>query len=205
MATKTTTFSPRGRAFARTIAAARRRQPRLPRPGPFGVWAEDDGKSCWLPAPCGGYMTLKLSPDTFPTKNYMAAVQVIEPGGTLPDHGHGAQDEFLFVYRGRGTVFIDGAPHPIGPGSLVYVGKHRKHGFVNSGRTPMKIFFLCVPSAGVEHLMRAVGQRRQPGAKPPRRFPHPANTARILDRYAYSHPRQMVAGGTGEKYPGREP
>jgi quercetin dioxygenase-like cupin family protein len=150
-------------------------------------------------------MTLKLSPDSFPTRKYMAAIQVIEPGGTLPDHGHGAQDEFLFVYAGRGTVYVDGEPHPIGPGSLVYVGKHRKHGFINSGRTPMKIFFLCVPSAGVEHLMRAVGKRRQPGTRAPKRFPHAADTARILDRYVYSHPHQMVAGGTGEKYPGREP
>ncbi|MSP51185.1 MAG: cupin domain-containing protein [Alphaproteobacteria bacterium] len=202
---KPATFSPAGNAVARKIELRRRRQKNLPSPGAFGIWSEDDGESFWLPEPCGGHMTLKMSPDTFPSKKYMAAVQIIAPGGTLPDHGHGAQDEFLFVYDGRGRVFVDGVSHPLRPGSLVYVGKHRKHGFINDGNKPLKIFFLCVPSAGVEHMMRAVGKRRRRGSRPPIDFDHPDEKRfmPILERYTYSRPDQMVAGGTGKKYPGR--
>ena len=203
---KTKTFSRSAMRMVEKVAKLRRGRRGLAKPGSFGVWHEDDGESYWLPEPCFGHMTVKMSPDTFPTKDYMAAVQIIDEGGTLPDHGHGAQDEFLFVWQGEGKVFIDGVPHPVKPGSLVYVGRHRKHGFVNTGNGPMKIFFLCAPSAGVEHMMRAVGKpRKRPGERRPKPWDHPDESSfePILDKYVYSLPEQMVAEGTDEKYPGR--
>ena len=151
-------------------------------------------------------MTLKMTPDAFPANHYTAAVQVIEEGGVLRDHGHRKQDEFLFVFEGCGTVYIDGVAHEIEPGSLVFVGRYRNHGFVNQGPGPMKIFFITVPPAGVEDVVRLIGRPRAPAEPPPEPFerPHDPDTVRQLDlladRTGIAHPDDMPAGGTGHDH-----
>ena len=156
----------------------------------------------------GGYITLKMTPDMFPTNLYMAAVQVIEEGGVLRDHGHRKQDEFLFIFEGHGTVFIDGVAHPVEPGSLVFVGRYRNHGFVNEGKGPMKIFFITVPAAGVEDVVRLIGRPREPGATEVAPFDRPDDPAihQRLDQLAevtgIASPDEMPPGGNRPSSPG---
>ena len=188
------------------VAEVRAQYPGLPEPGPYGVWGLEDGESYWLPQPSGGHMTLKMTPDTFPANHYMAAVQVVEEGGVLRDHGHAKQDEFLFVFEGTGTVYIDGIAQKVAPGSLVFVGRYRNHGFVNEGCGPMKIFFITVPAAGVEDVVRLIGRLRVPQEAPPEPFDGPGGreVGRQLDLLAeasgIAHPDEMPPGGTGHRH-----
>ena len=87
-----------------------------PEPGACGVWGPDDGESYWLPQPSGGYMTIKVAPDTFGANLYMAAVQVIDEGGVLTEHSHTQNDEMLFVWEGEGSAYVDGVRHRVEPG-----------------------------------------------------------------------------------------
>ena len=188
------------------VADIRAQHPALTEPGPYGVWGPEDGESYWLPQPSGGHMTLKMTPDAFPANRYMAAIQVIEEGGVLRDHGHREQDEFLFVFEGRGTVYIDGVAHGVEPGSLVFVGRYRNHGFVNDGPGPMKIFFMTVPAAGVEDVVRLIGRPRAPDEPAPEPFERPddPDIGRQLDLLAdvcgIAHPDEMPPGGTGHHH-----
>ena len=189
-----------------SVTAVRARHADLPEPGPYGVWGPEDGESYWLPQPSGGYMTLKITPDSFPANLYMAAVQVIEEGGVLRDHGHRKQDEFLFVFEGHGTVYIDSVAHKIEPGSLVFVGRYRNHGFVNEGAGPMKIFFLTLPAAGVEDVVRLIGRPREANQKPPPPFDRPQDAAvnerleRLAEATGIASPEEMPPGGTGHHH-----
>ena len=145
-----------------------------PEPGACGVWGPDDGESYWLPQPSGGYMTIKVAPDTFGANLYMAAVQVIDEGGVLTEHNHTQNDEMLFVWEGEGSAYVDGVRHRVEPGSLVFVGRHRKHLFVNEGKGPLKLFFMITPG-GLETLIRSVGRPREAGEAAPARFERAAD------------------------------
>ncbi len=191
---------------AESVADIRAQLSDLPEPGPYGVWGPEDGESYWLPQPSGGYMTLKMTPDTFPANLYMAAVQVIEEGGVLRDHGHRKQDEFLFVFEGHGTVFIDSVAHPIEPGSLVFVGRYRNHGFVNEGKGPMKIFFITVPAAGVEDVVRLIGRPRNRDENETAPFERPDDPElnlrleSLAEATGIASPDEMPPGGTGHHH-----
>ncbi len=49
--------------------------------------------------------------------------------GTLLPHRHGAA-EIYFGLTGSGTVTIEGTPHPIGPGTALFIPGEALHGTV---------------------------------------------------------------------------
>ena len=63
----------------------------LPEQGPSGVWHEEDGESWWQPEPANGHVTLKVTPDTFPSNLFSVGLQYIDPGCALREHGAEAQ------------------------------------------------------------------------------------------------------------------
>ena len=167
-----------------------------PAQGPVGIWGPEDGESYWQPEPAHGYITLKITPETFPTNLLAAGLQVVEPGCAIRQHGHHKNEELLFVWQGRGTVYLDGAPHPVEPGSLVYVGRYVKHGFVNDGEDPLKLLWVMMPP-GLETVVREAGAPRLAGCPRPERFGRPDNMGEILDRGGFAKPEDLVPEGIG--------
>jgi mannose-6-phosphate isomerase-like protein (cupin superfamily) len=53
---------------------------------------------------------------------------VLEAGADDPQTPHD-EDEVYYVISGRATVRVDGRDSPIGPGSVVFVGKRVEHRF----------------------------------------------------------------------------
>jgi mannose-6-phosphate isomerase-like protein (cupin superfamily) len=53
---------------------------------------------------------------------------VLEAGGEDPQWPH-AEDEVYYVIAGRATVRVGDEQRPVGPGSVVFVGKHVEHRF----------------------------------------------------------------------------
>jgi mannose-6-phosphate isomerase-like protein (cupin superfamily) len=53
---------------------------------------------------------------------------VLEAGADDPQTPHD-EDEVYYVISGRATVLVDGRDSPIGPGSVVFVGKRVEHRF----------------------------------------------------------------------------
>lgn len=54
----------------------------------------------------------------------------LEPGSTRYAHRHPHSEEVVYVRAGRGTAFVDGTPHRIGPGDVVHVEAGAPHGTI---------------------------------------------------------------------------
>ena len=171
-------------------------QPGRPDQGPCGVWHEEDGESWWQPEPANGHVTLKITPDTFPSNLFSVGLQYVDPGCALRDHGHRCNDEILFVWEGEGTAYLDGVAHKVGPGSLIYVGRYVKHGFVNDGPGQLKLMWVISPP-GLEGVIRGMGAPREAGAGHPGPFPRPDNIREILDAGNFARPEHLAASGSG--------
>lgn len=179
------------------IESNNKRSTELPDQGPCGVWAEHEGETHWQPDPAHGHVTLKITPDTFPSNLMTVGFQYIDEGGALRDHGHRASDELLFVWGGHGTAYLDGVPHKVEPGTLIYVGRFVKHGFVNEGKGQLKLMWVITPP-GLEHAIRGMGREKQPGENGrPGTFERPPNIRDILDRAGFARPDTLVPGGSG--------
>ena len=170
--------------------------PDLPEQGPCGVWHEEDGDSWWQPEPANGHVTLKVTPDMFPSNLFSVGLQYIDPGCALRDHGHQSNDEILFVWEGEGTAYVNGEAHKVKPGSMIYVGRYVKHGFVNDGPGQLKLMWVITPP-GLEGVIRGMGQQRKPGEDRPGSFDRPPNIRDILEAGKFARPEQLIPEGSG--------
>jgi len=65
----------------------------------------------------------------------------IQPGGHTPVHAHRGEHE-VFILEGDSAVVKDGKEVPVKPGTAVYVLPEEMHGFINKGKTVMRM--LCL-------------------------------------------------------------
>jgi len=66
---------------------------------------------------------------------------VLEPGATDPQDPH-QQDEVYVVLEGRGAINVAGQDRPVGPGSVVFVGRTVPHRFHDiAERLSVLVFF----------------------------------------------------------------
>ncbi len=134
-----------------------------------------EGESYWQPEPANGYAEVRVSRRDDPSiDRFSSGIQVIAPGGRVREHQHGANEELLFFFEGRGRAVIDGVEHPIRP----YVGPWRKHTFINDGDIDLKMFWVLVPG-GLEDFFQAIGRPRTPGEPAPAPFARPEDVGRI--------------------------
>ncbi|MEO1130883.1 MAG: cupin domain-containing protein [Planctomycetota bacterium] len=73
---------------------------------------------------------------------------VLEPGASIGEHLHADDEEIYFVVEGSGTMILDGAQRPIGPGDVSLVKRGHTHGIVNSQDGPMRLIVVCVEPSG---------------------------------------------------------
>ena len=59
----------------------------------------------------------------------------------LPD-----RDEVLYVLEGRGTLWLDGAPHALEPGTAVYVAAGETYEVENPGLEPLEVVGVSAPA-----------------------------------------------------------
>ena len=88
--------------------------------GPGIVLQPEEGHSYWQPIWANGYSIVKLSPKHAGPDNLAMGIQVIAPRGYVREHSHTPNQEILFCFAGKGTVIVDGVPHPFVPGTTVY-------------------------------------------------------------------------------------
>ncbi len=63
---------------------------------------------------------------------------------------------------GTGRAVIDGENHPMQPGSAFFIGKNRRHMFINEGSEDIVWTWLIVPN-GLEDFFRLIGRPRAEG------------------------------------------
>jgi hypothetical protein len=66
----------------------------------------------------------------------------------------------------------------------VFVGRDRRHHFLNPHEEPMTFVWVMVPG-GLDRYFAEIGRPRRPGEPAPEPFPRPANVAEIEARTVF--------------------
>ncbi len=157
-----------------------------PEPGAAFVRQPDEGESFWQPVPANGYAEVRVSKRDSPKiQGFSSGIQVIAPGCHIREHQHGAEQELLFFFEGRGKVLINGVEHPVRPGTTAYLGPWNKHKIVNDSQADLKMLWVLMPG-GLEDFFQAIGRPRTPGEPAPAPFPRPENVEEIERATVYA-------------------
>ncbi|MFM8989438.1 MAG: cupin domain-containing protein [Alphaproteobacteria bacterium] len=160
-----------------------------------------EARSYWQPVPANGYSDVHVTPEMTGSRTLSMGIQTIAPGCYIREHWHDQNEELLHFMQGEGTAYVDGVPHPIRPGTTIYLGPWRKHKFVNEGTTEMKMLWVLSPP-GLENFFAGIGRPRSPGEPAPEPFARPDNVAEIERRTVFAgldgaSSRQEPASSTG--------
>jgi quercetin dioxygenase-like cupin family protein len=138
----------------------------------------DQGPSWWQPVPANGHADPRLTPGATRFDGLSMGYQTIAPGGRVREHSHGNQIELQICFRGRGHVMVDGARHPLVPGTACFLGYDVRHEIVNEGPDELVMLWVITPP-GLEDFFRAIGRPRRPGESAPPPFARPEDVVAI--------------------------
>ena len=145
----------------------------------------DDAASFWQPVPANGFVRNILNQKMVDGQaNFSMGTQTVAPQCFIREHTHAHNEEIIHVIEGRGLARLDGVEHPIERGSTVYIGRNRKHHFLNPNAAPMTFLWLMMPG-GLDQFFAEIGRIRQPGDATPAPFPRPENVAEIERRTVF--------------------
>lgn len=135
--------------------------------------------SYWQPVPANGHIDVIFAPEVVPMEFPIGfGTQTVPPGGYVREHAHDRNEEVIFVVSGKGRAVVEGVSYPMQPGSAFFIGRNRRHMFINEGTEDIFWTWLIVPN-GLEDFFRLIGRPRQPGEPVPEPFPRPDNVLQI--------------------------
>jgi quercetin dioxygenase-like cupin family protein len=145
------------------------------------VMQPGEGPSFWQPVPANGHADPTLFPANTRFDGLAMGYQTIAPGGRVREHSHGGQVELQICFQGRGRVVVDGASHPLVPGTACFLGYDVRHEIINEGGGDLVMLWVIAPP-GLEHFFRAIGRPRSPGEPAPAPFARPEDVIAIERR-----------------------
>jgi quercetin dioxygenase-like cupin family protein len=137
-----------------------------------------DETSYWQPVPASGHADPVLTPANTRFGGLSMGYQTIAPGGRVREHSHGAQVELQICFRGRGRVIVDGASHPLVPGTACFLGYDVTHEIVNDGTEELVMLWVITPP-GLEDFFATIGLPRHAGEPAPAPFERPRDVVAI--------------------------
>lgn len=157
-----------------------------------------ESPSFWQPVPANGFVECVLTPGTIRSEaRFSMGTQTVAPASFIREHTHDRHEEVIHVTAGHGLARIDGVDHALVPGSTVFIGRNRKHGFVNPNPEPMTFVWFLMPG-GLEDFFAAIGRPRAAGESAPEPFPRPADVAEIERRTVFGWADQLHATRNSE-------
>lgn len=151
-----------------------------------------EGEDYWQPEPANGHISVRVAPGLVAMENPLAlGTQTLPPGGFVREHAHDQHEEVLHFISGSGTAVIEGVEHPLAPGVTIFVGKNRRHKFINTGTDALHWLWLIVPN-GLEDFFKAIGRPRVEGGEDPTPFPRPADAIEIERRTVFAPGSEKV-------------
>ena len=143
-------------------------------------------ESHWQPVPANGHIKVIFAPHRVAMEHPIGlGTQTIAVGGHVREHAHDRNEEVLYVISGKGRAVIDGETHPMVPGTAFFIGKNRRHMFVNEGQEALTFVWLIVPN-GLEDFFRLIGRPRRDGEPDPEPFARPADVLDIERRTVFA-------------------
>jgi quercetin dioxygenase-like cupin family protein len=137
-----------------------------------------EGPSFWQPVPANGHADPALHPGNTGFGGLSMGYQTIAPGCRVREHSHGDQVELQICFSGRGRVVVDGAAHPLAPGTACFLGYDVKHEIWNEGDQDLVMLWIVSPP-GLERFFEAIGRPRRPGDAAPEPFARPTDVVAI--------------------------
>ena len=137
-----------------------------------------EGPSYWQPGPANGHADPALFPASTGFDALAMGYQTIAPGGRVREHSHDDQVELQICFRGRGHVVVDGASHPLTPGTACLLGYDVKHEIVNDGEDELVMMWVITPH-GLEDFFKAIGRPRTEGERAPEPFARPSDIVAV--------------------------
>ncbi len=68
-----------------------------------------------------------VTPKLFGTKAVKGEMIIYPPGTAAANHHHEGADHFMYVLRGRGTVYMNEQPFPVREGDVIYYPEFERH------------------------------------------------------------------------------
>jgi len=146
------------------------------------------GEAHWQPVPANGFISVRVAPHLVPMNApFGLGTQTVPPGAYVREHAHPDHDEVLHFISGSGKAVLDGEEHRLSPGMTIFIGKKRRHMFINDGLADMHWLWLIV-SNGLEDFFAQIGRPKKPGEPAPESFARPDNVLEIEQRTAFMPP-----------------
>ena len=136
------------------------------------------GPSYWQPVPASGHADPTFYPARTGFDTLALGYQTVAPGGRIREHSHSDQVELQICFRGTGRVVVDGASHPLVPGTACMLGYDVKHEIINEGDDELVMLWVITPP-GLENFFEAIGRPRQAGDPTPAPFARPDDVVAI--------------------------
>lgn len=156
------------------------------------VLQPDEGQDFWQPQPANGHISVRVAPRLVEMEHPVGlGTQTLPPGGFVREHAHDRNEEVLHFIAGTGKAIVEGKEFPVGPGVTIFVGRNRRHKFINDGAGELHWLWLIVPN-GLEDFFEAIGRPKQPGEATPAPFPRPADVAEIERRTVFAPGSEKV-------------
>ena len=105
-----------------------------------------------------GRVTIKVDKRNKGVETLSVLTEDIVPGDGIPVHKHGAEEELIYIERGRGVLTFGDDEYDVMPGSMALVPRGVWHGLRNAGEDMLRMVFGYTP-AGFEDYFRAIGVR----------------------------------------------
>jgi quercetin dioxygenase-like cupin family protein len=154
--------------------------------GEIRIVAPGEGDNYWQPVPANGHISVRIAPHQVAMQSPFAlGTQTVPPGCYVREHLHPHHDEVLHFISGKGKAVIEGKEHRLEPGTTVFIGRNRRHMFINDGAGDMHWLWFIQPN-GLEDFFRDVGRPKLPGEPAPEPFARPADVAEIERRTAFA-------------------
>lgn len=119
-----------------------------------------------FPDPSRGELTWHtlLSYPQTPSDDLSAGLAVCPAGtGHLCRHRH-SQAEIYYILEGTGTVTIDGNKNLVSKGSVVFIPGDAEHGIVNTGKEPLRWFYVF-PTGSFQDVVYRFSENDAPKSK----------------------------------------
>ncbi|MBW3564068.1 MAG: cupin domain-containing protein [Acidobacteria bacterium] len=68
---------------------------------------------------------------------------------------HKDEDEIVFIHSGKGNVVLGDKTIAAAPGTIMYVPRGVRHGFVNTGEAPFTFFWVVAPPGLADRFLEA--------------------------------------------------
>lgn len=147
-----------------------------------------EAESHWQPVPANGFVDVLVAPHLVAMEHPLGlGTQTVAVGSHVREHAHDRNEEVIFVLSGAGRAVVDGANHPMVPGTAFFIGRNRRHMFVNEGPDALTFLWVIVPN-GLEQFFGLIGRPRTADDPAPPPFPRPGDVLEIERRTVFAPP-----------------